>query len=157
MGQPTHDHALCIRSALDRAERTCRRAGKTLTPVRRRVLELLWAGHAPVTAYDVLHALHAEGWGSSPPVAYRALAFLVELGLVHRVEHLNAYVGCALAEAAPEAQLFVCSCCGDATEVANPVLHEGLHAAAESIGFTIAHPIIEVTGICRRCREAGHC
>jgi len=99
MSQPAafgrHDHGACVRDALASAEATCAARGAQLTPIRRRALEILLEGHAAMGAYDVLARLGAEGLGSQPPVAYRALNFLVEQGLAHRIEGLSAFVACA--------------------------------------------------------------
>src|SRR5581483_8522848 len=92
---PGHDHALCIDDALAAAERQCAARGARLTEQRRRVLELIWKSHAPVGAYTLLDRLREGGVRAQPPTVYRALEFLVENGLIHRIESLNAYVGCA--------------------------------------------------------------
>ena len=76
-----HDHAHCATDALTRAEAITAEAGLRMTPVRRRVLEILLEEHKALGAYDVLARLAAEGFGNQPPVAYRALEFLVEQAL----------------------------------------------------------------------------
>ena len=65
------------------------------TPVRRRALEILLKEHRALGAYEVLDGLREPGFGSQPPVAYRALEFLVTHGFAHRVERLNAFIACA--------------------------------------------------------------
>ena len=92
--RPRHDHDHCVANALAAAEQVCATRGLKLTPLRRRVLELVWAGHGPVGAYDLLQAL-AEGDARAvqPPTVYRALEFLREAGLVHRIDTLNAFIG----------------------------------------------------------------
>ena len=89
-----HRHSLCIDEALATAEKSCEQAGNRLTPIRRRVLELVWAGHGPVKAYDILDILRSERSSAAPPTVYRALEFLLAQGLVHKIESLNAYLGC---------------------------------------------------------------
>lgn len=150
-----HDHGTCVADAIARAEALCAARGKRLTPVRRRVLELVWADHKPVSAYDILEVLMAEGWGSSPPVAYRALSFLADLGLVHKLERRNAFIGCPRGGDAHVAQFFICTRCDRVTETAHPGLSEGLGAAAAEAGFTVTHPVIEVEGVCGLCRGAA--
>src|SRR5918999_799750 len=103
-----HDHLSCIGDALDRAAVLCDQRGARLTPLRRRVLELVWRGHEPVGAYDLL----AQMGRAAPPTVYRALDFLIEQGLVHRIESLNAYVGCDRPEAAHASQFLICTDCG---------------------------------------------
>ena len=72
----------------------CARRGARLTRLRRRVLELVWQGHAAVKAYDLLAELDRKDATAKPPTVYRALDFLMAHGLVHRLESLNSYVGC---------------------------------------------------------------
>ena len=88
-GFAQHDHGHCVASALLAAETACKARGVQFTAVRRRVLEILAEAHAALGAYDVLARLSAEGLGSQPPVAYRALSFLVEQGFAHRIERFS--------------------------------------------------------------------
>ncbi len=89
-----HDHGACMAANLAAAEALCASRGVQFTPVRRRVLEILLESHGAMGAYEVLARLDAEGLGKQPPVAYRALSFLVEQGFAHRIEKLNAFVAC---------------------------------------------------------------
>src|SRR5919204_1424092 len=91
----SHDHDSCIDRALDRAAQLCEERGARLTALRREVLALVWRGHEPVGAYAILEALRRSHPGAAPPTVYRALDFLIEHGLIHRIESLNAYVGCS--------------------------------------------------------------
>ncbi len=149
---PAHDHGGCVRAALDAAEEHCVRHGARLTALRRRVLELVWNGHAPVGAYALLDALKTEGHSAAPPTVYRALEFLIEQGLVHRVESLNAYVGCPRPEARHAAMLLLCTGCGRAAELDETQVGETLRRAADQQGFTVARQTIEVEGLCPDCR-----
>ena len=89
-----HDHAHCAGDVLTRATDMAKAQGVRLTPVRRRVLEILLEGHRAMGAYDVLARLAEEGFGNQPPVAYRALEFLEEHGFAHRIRRLNAFAAC---------------------------------------------------------------
>ncbi|WP_297007212.1 transcriptional repressor, partial [Thalassospira sp. UBA6510] len=89
-----HDHDRCVHSALAQAEKVCDSENARFTDMRRKVFTLIWQSHKAVTAYELLDALTAEGQRVQPPTVYRALEFLTELGLVHRIESLNAYFGC---------------------------------------------------------------
>ncbi|HEY1720342.1 MAG TPA: Fur family transcriptional regulator [Magnetospirillaceae bacterium] len=149
-----HDHADCVRTALDQAEEHCERNGARLTAIRRHVLELVWKSHAPVGAYALLDALNAEGHNAAPPTVYRALDFLMEQGLVHRVESLNAYLGCAHPEESHAALLLLCTGCGRAAEFEDDGIDERLRRAASSRGFTVARQTIEVEGLCPACQDA---
>src|SRR4051794_6447763 len=112
-----HDHDACVEAALDRAARLCARHGARLTPLRRRVLELVWRGHAPIGAYDILGRLSPKIGAVAPPTVYRALEFLRAQGLVHRIESLNAYLGCERPGEAHGGQFLLCSGCGAAAEL----------------------------------------
>lgn len=144
------DHSACIRGAIDAAEARCADRGARLTPLRRRVLEILLEGHAAMGAYDVLARLDAEGLGSKPPVAYRALGFLVEHGLAHRIERLSAYVACVRPGAAHAPAFLICRSCGAVAEMQDA---GGLSRPAREAGFVIEQVVIEAEGLCPACQE----
>ena len=148
-----HDHQDCVRDALVAADEHCARNGARLTELRRHVLELIWRNHEPVGAYALLESLIAEGRAAAPPTVYRALDFLREQGLVHRVESLNAYIGCAHPEASHTALLLLCSRCGRAAEFEDRGVDEKLRKAAGARGFTVARQTIEVEGLCPDCAK----
>ena len=89
-----HSHARCRATALARAEKSCAERGTRLTELRRRVLELVWRSHEPIKAYEILDHLHSKPRRAAPPTVYRALDFLRREGFVHKIESMNAYVGC---------------------------------------------------------------
>ena len=115
-----HDHKACQGEALERAELICAERGVRLTDTRKRVLELVWSGHKPLGAYDILDALRRERDGAAPPTVYRALEFLMGLGLIHRIESLNAFVGCTDPETPHRAQFLICDQCGTTAELNDP-------------------------------------
>ncbi|MEQ8192898.1 MAG: transcriptional repressor, partial [Rhodospirillales bacterium] len=112
-----HDHAHCIDEALEAAEQVCLDAGVRLTPLRRRVLEMVWQSHEPVGAYDLLDRLREERRRAAPPTVYRALEFQLEQGLIHRIESLNAYVGCGSPQNRHGGQFLICRDCGSVAEL----------------------------------------
>ncbi len=143
-----HDHRACVRDALAAAEAACLGRGARLTPVRRRALEILLEGHAAVGAYDLLQRLAAEGLGSQPPVAYRALHFLVDQGLAHRIESADAFVACTRVGAGgPHVPAFlVCRSCRSVSEgEAGPM-------GAEVGGFAVERRVVEAEGLCPLCQ-----
>jgi len=150
-----HDHARCIDSDLRAAEARCV-GGASLTASRRRVLEIVWESHRPVGAYDILDRLAADGKQAKPPTVYRALNFLLEQGLVHRLESLNAYIGCGASRAdGHAAQFLICRTCGTAVELDDPTLRTALDRAAQDSGFTVDRRVVELSGICAGCRKAA--
>jgi len=166
-----HDHGACVTEALATAARLCATRGARLTPLRRRVLELIWRGHAPVGAYDLLARLSdANGTvgerstageqstakdkrPAAPPTVYRALKFLLAQGLIHRIESLNAYVGCMHPEDAHGGQFLICSDCGATAEVHDPRVDAAVARRARELGFAVRRKTIEVEGVCPPCQR----
>lgn len=150
-----HDHHRCVEDALAAAELRCRRATAALTPLRRRVLELVWQSHGPVRAYDLLDRLRAERRGAAPPTVYRALDFLLEQGLIHRIESLNAYVGCSDPDRHHGGQFLICRGCGTVAELDDQGIARAVAERARALGFGVERQTIEVMGLCPRCAAAG--
>jgi len=150
LGFDRHDHADCVATALTMAEQTCADQGLQFTAARRRVLEILLEHHAAMGAYDVLERLSAEGLGSKPPIAYRALGFLVDHGLAHRIEKLNAYVACAHPGAAHSPVFLICRGC---QAVGETDACGALNACAAEAGFAIEQTVAEVVGLCTQCQQ----
>lgn len=151
LGFTAHNHATCVSTALAAAEATCKSASVNLTPVRRRTLEILLEAHAALGAYDVLARLAAEGLGSKPPVAYRALSFLVDHGFAHRIERLNAFVACAHPGADHAPAFMICRTCRKVAE--EPDRPDRLQNSASASGFKIEQTVIEAEGLCPACQD----
>lgn len=147
-----HDHSHCVASALAAAEARCAVSGAQLTPIRRRVLELVWSSHAPIGAYDILAKLAADTGKVQPPTVYRALEFLKAQGLIHRIESRNAFVGCAQPEHKHGGQFLLCRACGDAAELAADKALAALERHAAALGYSIEHRTIELEGLCPQCQ-----
>lgn len=152
---PGHDHRTCVAAALAAAEAACARRGARLTALRRRVLELVWGGHGPVGAYALLDALRGEGQNAAPPTVYRALDFLLEQGLVHKIERLNAYVGCSRPGERHAGQFLICGQCGAAAELDDPAIVAAVEGGAARLGFTVTRQTVEIEGVCASCRGDG--
>jgi Fur family zinc uptake transcriptional regulator len=146
-----HDHAHCAGDTLARAEAEVARLGLRFTPVRRRVLQLLLEAHRAMGAYEVLDRLAAEGFGNQPPVAYRALEFLVEAGLAHRVQRLNAFAACMQPGTAHAPVFLICRECDAVAEAAAAPLRAELDALAQGLGFTVERASFEAVGLCPAC------
>ena len=150
----SHDHDHCVADAIAAAERLCATKGLRFTPLRRRVLELVWLSHKPVGAYALLDKLRSEDLGSAPPTVYRALDFLIENGLIHRIERMNAFVGCSHPGEAHRGFFLICADCGNAEELEAAELGEAIAAGAAKRGFTAREMTLEVTGVCADCQKA---
>ena len=153
--KPGHNHARCAADALRKAESVCAARGSRLTEVRRRVLEAVWQSHVPVGAYEILGNLNADGGRNAPMAVYRALEFLMDNGLVHRLASLNAYIGCAhMGDAAHAAQFLICRTCGTTAELESAPLKRALGQAVAERGFTVDSQVVEISGVCPNCRPS---
>jgi len=147
-----HDHAFCVDTALAQAEAVCLERGERLTPLRKRVLQLVWDSHKPVKAYDLLDHLSEGRKRAAPPTVYRALDFLYEAGLIHRIESLNAFVGCASPARRHSAQFLICTGCEAVAELDDAALSAKIGADAKKLGFVVMEEKIEIKGLCRECQ-----
>ena len=146
-----HDHKHCIENAIEIAESICEQNGLRFTKIRRRVLKLIWDNHQAIKAYDILEMLQQEDSSAKPPTAYRALDFLLAHGFIHRIESLNAYIGCPHPEHTHNFQLLICKQCGLVKEIDKPELSKSLEKYAQEAEFKLTSQVIEVQGLCKRC------
>jgi Fur family zinc uptake transcriptional regulator len=146
-----HDHERCIRDAVAAAEAVCERKRIRLTPLRRRVLEIVWRQHQPIGAYEILAEIAKDRVKAAPPTVYRALDFLREAGLVHRVDSLNAFLGCDRPLDAHTGQFLVCEQCRKVTEIDDPGLTRVLSRHARELGYTLEGSGVEIKARCARC------
>ncbi len=143
---------------LGHAAAICARRGTRLTELRRHVLGLVLDSARPTGAYDMLEQLRRHHRGAAPPTIYRALDFLLEQGLIHKVERLSAFVGCVhgIDEDEPHqhaAQFLICRQCGSVTELNDKEIGQALVRAARRSGFRLGHPTIEAEGVCAGCAD----
>ena len=153
-----HDaHDACrtdTREMLARAETVCRERGLQFTPLRREVLEAVAESGKAQGAYDIAERLSAPGKRVAPVSVYRALDFLMEQGLVHRIASRNAFIPCAHDHAPGEGVIFlICRNCGTVDEASSKEVEGGLGRTLERAGFTPTHSILEVEGDCGLCRD----
>jgi Fur family transcriptional regulator, zinc uptake regulator len=150
-----HDHADCATDVLLRADALAQGRSVRLTPVRRRVLEILLEQHRALGAYDVLGRLAQDGFGNQPPVAYRALEFLVEHGLAHRIQRLNAYLACMHPGEAHAPAFLICRTCHAIAETSASGARDAIEGPAADLGFQIDRVSVEVMGLCPACQASG--
>ena len=151
IGFETHDHGHCVETAIAQAERVCESDGLRFTPVRRRTLEILLQEHRALGAYEVLDRLREGGFGSQPPVAYRALEFLVAHGFAHKIERLNAFIACAHPGANHSPAFMICRSCDSVAETTATPTRGLLGDAARAAGFQIERAVVEAEGLCPAC------
>jgi Fur family transcriptional regulator, zinc uptake regulator len=150
---PNHDHERCASTAIAHAEELCAARAQRLTPMRRHVLEALLASHRPLGAYEIIEQLADQG-RPAPITIYRALDFLRDNGLVHRIESRNAFVACVHHHAGSDPIVFlICERCGAVGEAPGRAVGEALRASSRAAGFVPKSPVIEIAGICAHCRD----
>ena len=126
---------------------------QNFTPIRRRVLQALLSSHRPLGAYELIDELATSMPRPAPITIYRALDFLIENGLVHRIESRNAFIACVHNHAAADLVVFlICERCGAVGEASSPDVASTLASAARAAGFTPKSPVLEITGVCTHCR-----
>jgi Fur family zinc uptake transcriptional regulator len=140
---------------LDEAADRLKDQGARLTPVRRRTLEILLESHRAMGAYEVLDRLAAEGFGRQPPVAYRALEFLVQHGLAHRLQRLNAFAACLDPGHDHQPVFLICRSCDKVAEAAATLVRDALADMARPGGFQVERATIEALGLCATCAADG--
>ena len=155
-------------TTLDRAAAQCARRGAQLTELRRQVLRLVLEAEQPVGAYALLDRLKGLRGGAAPPTVYRALDFLLEQGLIHKVERLNAYLGCVETGQGGHAhgtgdgghhdhphQFLICRRCGATAEISDPAITAALASASADAGFILHRATVEAEGLCADCARSA--
>lgn len=153
LGFAHHDHNACVSETLAAAEARCEKDGLRFTPVRRKVLEILLQEHRALGAYAILDRLREDGLGSQPPVAYRALDFLVMNGLAHKIERLNAFTACVHPDHSHTPAFMICRVCDAVAETQSSPTRSPLTDAARAAGFRIERTVVEAEGVCPACAE----
>lgn len=146
-----HDHKKCVSEALGTAAQLCVVRGVQLTPIRQQVLELIWESHKAVKAYELLDRIKPQMDAAKPATIYRALDFLIEQGLIHRVESLNAFVGCNSSAHQHEQLLLICNNCQEVEERFAPEVMQALSQEIKQADFIVHSKAIEIHGVCAKC------
>ncbi len=148
-----HDHRHCQHQLLATARELCETRQLRLTARRRQVLEILLQSHQPMGAYEILAQMNQTESRSqiAPPIVYRALEFLLEEGLIHRIECRNAFIGCISPGHMGAAQFLICKGCEKVAELDKP--DATLQSEASQLGFSIDHSVVEITGFCANCQQ----
>ncbi len=161
--QSKHDHSRCITQAMADAEQLCAANGQRFTKIRKLVLELVWQSHRPLGAYELLPAIKEAGFNSAPPTVYRALEFLQEQGLVHRISSLNAFIGCSHLGHQASCCFLICQQCQLAVELESSTLASAITAITDDMGFVVQREHLEIVGKCSNCTakpaalDSGEC
>jgi Fur family zinc uptake transcriptional regulator len=137
-----------IEIQLEKAADACAERGAQLTKLRRLVLKLILEAEGPTTAYELLDRLRATHQGAAPPTAYRALDFLMEQRLIHKIERLSAFIACVDTDHPHAVQFLICRKCGTVAEMDD-------RATAQREGFRLVNAVVEIEGTCATCSESA--
>ena len=136
---------------IQEAEQYCKENGLNFTPVRRKVLEILLHKNTAIGAYEILDLLREAGFKNQPPVAYRALDFLVQNGFAHKIEQLNSFIGCTHPGKDHSPAFMICRNCDSVSEEEALVRNFSVSQIASTAGFTVEKAVIEARGLCHSC------
>jgi Fur family zinc uptake transcriptional regulator len=137
---------------LEGAETLCRVRGGRLTPQRQAVLMKLLEAGRPVTAYELLDLVRPEDAAITPASIYRSLDFLVEVGLVHRLDSTRSFVACDHPDHPHAGQFLICRECGTVVETEDKRIARATVDLGQRHGFTLDRRTVELTGVCGACR-----
>jgi len=149
----SHNHTDCMQHALQSAEQLCKQKGLRFTTSRKRILELICASHKAIGAYELLDLFKQEDPKAKPVTIYRALDFLMEVGLVHKIESLNAFIGCLQSEKQHQCAILICNQCKNAYEIDAIPAYQNLFELSQSVQFTVQKITIELRGLCVNCNH----
>ena len=153
---PDHDHHRCAADAITHAEQVCKERAQKFTPIRRQVLQALLSSHRLLGAYEVIDELAKSMPRPAPITVYRALDFLMENGLVHRIESRNAFLACGHDhDTSAMVAFLICEQCGSVGEIPASRVAQSLSDAVRTTGFTPKLSVVEITGTCAHCQTAA--
>lgn len=146
-----------LERSLNRLEQLCRARGQRLTRQRRAVLSTLLVVGRAISAYELLELLRSEDAKSTPASVYRTLDFLMEIGVVHRLESTRSFVLCEHPDAPHWVQFLICRRCGQVVEAEDERIAAATERLGHRLGFALDQRIVELTGLCAGCRgSAAH-
>lgn len=142
-----------MENSIQEAEHYCQENGLNFTPVRRKVLEILLQKNTAIGAYEILDLLREAGFKNQPPVAYRALDFLVQNGFAHKIEQLNSFIGCTHPGKDHSPAFMICRKCDSVSEEEALTRDFSVSQIGLKTGFTVEKAVIEAKGLCHSCAE----
>ena len=142
-----------MENSIQQAEQYCQENGLNFTPVRRKVLEILLQKNTAIGAYEILDLLREAGFKNQPPVAYRALEFLVQNGFAHKIEQLNSFIGCMHPGKDHSPAFMICRNCDSVSEEEALTRNFSVSQIASKAGFTVENAVIEARGLCHSCAD----
>lgn len=146
-----HDHVHDREDFVREVAAVCQERGLRLTPLRERVLRLVAQADRPVKAYDLMDLIRDGKGPAAPPTVYRALDFLLDNGFIHKLESINAFIGCHQPRIPHSVPFLICDGCGRAVEMEDERATRLLTEQALALGFRPQAQTLEVHGRCARC------
>lgn len=137
---------------ISKARDFCEEKGARFTHLREKVYELLLNHEGAIGAYELLDSLKVTESSAKPATVYRTLDFLLEFGLIHRLESTNAFVACHHFDCNHPVQFLICDKCGVVKEIQSAGLKDTLDSQAKSHGFLVSKQTIEAHGVCSACQ-----
>ncbi len=148
-----HNHKECSKRVIKNAKEVCHEGSLNLTPIRKKVLEIIASNHKPSRAYDILSKLKDGGFSDKPPTVYRALDFLIENKMVHKLSTINAYVACFNDEAEEVSCFLICEKCQDIEEFQDEAVIKAMTNIGKNKRINIKNVNLEISFRCDQCEE----
>jgi Fur family zinc uptake transcriptional regulator len=128
-----------------------------LTKNQTLVFNTLSRADGPLSAYTILDQLRGDGF-RAPLQVYRALEKLLDYGMVHRLESINAFVACAHPHNHSHNHgmiaFAICEKCGQVSEFSDDVITQRVRQWTTDNGFKQTKTTIEIRGVCAACGTA---
>ena len=147
------NHTSCIDTALKKAEFICQDKGLRFTEIRKFILMSIWESHKPTRAYELLSKISDMDYSPKPPTIYRALDFLMENGFVHKINSLNAFIGCSHPMKHNECYFMICNNCNEVRECCDENITDTIKTTLSSNRFFHKNIAIEINGDCYECSK----
>lgn len=165
-----HNHHCLVHSdeSIDRrireAKELCQALGGRFTALREDIYRLILSADRPLGAYDLINLLQQErlhtnqpntskkSTNVAPPTVYRSLDFLLEFGLVHQLNSINAYIPCCHPRAQHAAAFLICQKCNQVQELSNPPVSQMIEFSQSQLNFAVKKSMIELSGLCDDCQ-----
>jgi Fur family zinc uptake transcriptional regulator len=144
-------HESCIETAILEADLICKKKGLRFTPIRKKILEMIWASHGPVKAYEILDILKKTFASARPTTVYRSIDFLRDNGLIHKLTSLSAYIGCTHPLKHNDCYFLICIVCGEIKECCDSQLTKQIKETSKQNKFKLNQVTLEIDGTCEDC------
>ena len=147
------NHKACIDTALKEAKDICKDKELRFTEIREFILRMVWENHKPTKAYELLDKIPSMDYSPQPPTVYRALDFLLNNGFIHKINSLNAFVGCSHPLKHSECYFMICRNCDEIKECCDDKITNAIRQTLDSNQFSHKNIAIEISGNCHECSE----